>query len=136
MSMITFVGNMAFSRIETMSPSEGTPGRCYEPLSLNKYQKHYEAQQIKYLKKGTAKLGLQLVPSWTVSENAVSVGQRGPEWGWVRPVRDHHVHIFLSMIEPRRRQHLKILMPVSSIQFLLLKRKMQLLLERPEDKTL
>ncbi|MCI0553888.1 MAG: IS110 family transposase [Anaerolineae bacterium] len=35
----------------------------YEPLSLNEYQKHYEAQQIKYLKKKAAKFGFQLVPT-------------------------------------------------------------------------
>ena len=35
----------------------------YEPLSLNEYQKQYEKQQIKYLKKKAAKFGLQLVPT-------------------------------------------------------------------------
>ena len=35
----------------------------YEPLSVNEYQKHYEEQQIKYLKKRAAKFGLQLVPT-------------------------------------------------------------------------
>jgi len=35
----------------------------YEPLSLNEYQKHYEEQQIKYMRKKAAKLGFQLVPT-------------------------------------------------------------------------
>ncbi len=33
----------------------------YEPISLHEYQKRYEEQQIKYLKKKAAKFGLQLV---------------------------------------------------------------------------
>lgn len=33
----------------------------YEPLSVNEYQKHYEAQQIKYMRKKAAKFGFQLV---------------------------------------------------------------------------
>ncbi len=35
----------------------------YEPLSLNEYQRQYEAQQIKYLKKRAAKFGFQLIPT-------------------------------------------------------------------------
>jgi hypothetical protein len=35
----------------------------YEPLSLNEYQKHYEEQQIKYMRKKAAKFGFQLVPT-------------------------------------------------------------------------
>jgi transposase len=35
----------------------------YEPLSLNEYQKYYEAQQIKYMRKKAAKFGFQLVPT-------------------------------------------------------------------------
>jgi transposase len=35
----------------------------YEPLSLNEYQRQYEAQQIKYIKKRAAKFGFQLVPT-------------------------------------------------------------------------
>lgn len=35
----------------------------YEPLSLNEYQKQYEVQQLKYLKKKAAKFGFQLVPT-------------------------------------------------------------------------
>jgi len=35
----------------------------YEPLSLNEYQKHYEEQQIRYMRKKAAKLGFQLVPT-------------------------------------------------------------------------
>lgn len=34
----------------------------YDPLSVNEYQKHYEEQQIKYMKKRAAKLGYQLLP--------------------------------------------------------------------------
>ena len=33
----------------------------YDPLSVNEYQKQYEEQQIKYMKKRAAKLGYQLV---------------------------------------------------------------------------
>jgi hypothetical protein len=33
----------------------------YEPLSVNQYQKQYEEQQIRYMKKRAAKLGYQLV---------------------------------------------------------------------------
>src|SRR5690349_6388244 len=33
----------------------------YEPLSLNEYQKHYEEQQIIYMRKKAAKFGFQLV---------------------------------------------------------------------------
>lgn len=38
----------------------------YDPLSVNEYQKQYEEQQIKYMKKRAAKLGYQLlpVPAW------------------------------------------------------------------------
>jgi len=35
----------------------------YNPLSVNEYQKKYEEQQVKYMKKRAAKLGYQLVPS-------------------------------------------------------------------------
>ena len=35
----------------------------YEPLNVNEYQKHYEEQQIKYLKKRAAKFGFQLLPT-------------------------------------------------------------------------
>jgi hypothetical protein len=35
----------------------------YEPLSVNEYQKHYEEQQIKYMRKKAAKFGFQLVPT-------------------------------------------------------------------------
>ena len=35
----------------------------YDPLSVNQYQKQYEEQQIKYMKKRAAKLGYQLVPA-------------------------------------------------------------------------
>jgi len=35
----------------------------YEPLSLNEYQRQYEAQQIKYIKKRAAKFGFQLIPT-------------------------------------------------------------------------
>lgn len=35
----------------------------YEPLNVNEYQRQYEAQQIKYLKKRAAKFGFQLVPT-------------------------------------------------------------------------
>ena len=35
----------------------------YEPLSMNEYQKHYEEQQIKYMRKKAAKFGFQLVPT-------------------------------------------------------------------------
>jgi hypothetical protein len=35
----------------------------YDPLSVNKYQKKYEEQQMKYMRKRAAKFGYQLVPS-------------------------------------------------------------------------
>jgi transposase len=35
----------------------------YEPLSINEYEKKYEEQQIKYMKKKASKLGFQLVPA-------------------------------------------------------------------------
>lgn len=35
----------------------------YEPLNVNEYQRQYEAQQIKFLKKRAAKFGLELVPT-------------------------------------------------------------------------
>jgi hypothetical protein len=35
----------------------------YEPLQVNEYQKRYEEQQIKYMKKKAAKFGFQLVPA-------------------------------------------------------------------------
>lgn len=34
----------------------------YDPLSVNEYQKQYEEQQIKYMKKRVAKLGYELLP--------------------------------------------------------------------------
>jgi transposase len=34
----------------------------YESLNVNEYQRQYEAQQIKYIKKRAAKFGLPLVP--------------------------------------------------------------------------
>jgi transposase len=34
----------------------------YDPLSVNEYQKQYEEQQIKYMRKRAAKLGYQLLP--------------------------------------------------------------------------
>jgi hypothetical protein len=33
------------------------------PLSVNEYQKKYEEQQIKYMKKKAAKFGYQLIPT-------------------------------------------------------------------------
>jgi hypothetical protein len=35
----------------------------YEPLNVNEYQKQYEAQQVKYLKKRAAKFGFPLIPT-------------------------------------------------------------------------
>jgi len=35
----------------------------YDPLSVNEYQKKYEQQQVKYMKKKAAKLGYQLIPA-------------------------------------------------------------------------
>ena len=35
----------------------------YDPLSVNEYQKKYEEQQVKYMRKRAAKFGYQLVPS-------------------------------------------------------------------------
>jgi len=35
----------------------------YEPLSVNEYEKKFEEQQIKYMKKKAAKLGFHLVPA-------------------------------------------------------------------------
>jgi len=35
----------------------------YDPLSVNEYQKQYEEQQLKYMKKKAAKFGFQLVPA-------------------------------------------------------------------------
>lgn len=35
----------------------------YDPLSVNEYQKQYEEQQVKYMKKKAAKLGFQLIPA-------------------------------------------------------------------------
>ena len=35
----------------------------YDPLSVNEYQRQYEEQQVKYMRKRAAKLGYQLVPS-------------------------------------------------------------------------
>ena len=35
----------------------------YDPLSVNEYQKKYEEQQVKYMKKRAAKFGYQLIPA-------------------------------------------------------------------------
>jgi len=35
----------------------------YDPLSVNEYQKKYEEQQVKYMRKRAAKFGYQLVPA-------------------------------------------------------------------------
>ena len=35
----------------------------YEPLSVNEYQRQYDVQQIKHIKKRAAKFGFQLVPA-------------------------------------------------------------------------
>jgi transposase len=35
----------------------------YDPLSVNEYQKQYEVQQVKYMKKRAAKFGYQLIPT-------------------------------------------------------------------------
>jgi transposase len=35
----------------------------YDPLSVNEYQKQYEEQQVKYMKKRAAKFGFQLIPA-------------------------------------------------------------------------
>lgn len=35
----------------------------YDPLSVNEYQKQYEEQQVKYMRKRAAKLGYELVPA-------------------------------------------------------------------------
>jgi hypothetical protein len=35
----------------------------YDPLSVNEYQKQYEVQQVKYMKKKAAKFGYQLIPA-------------------------------------------------------------------------
>ncbi len=35
----------------------------FDPLSVNEYQRQYEAQQIRYMQKRAAKLGCQLVPA-------------------------------------------------------------------------
>jgi transposase len=35
----------------------------YDPLSVNEYQKQYEKQQVKYMRKRAAKFGYQLVPA-------------------------------------------------------------------------
>jgi hypothetical protein len=35
----------------------------YETISVNEYEKKYEEQQVKYMKKKAAKLGFQLVPA-------------------------------------------------------------------------
>jgi len=35
----------------------------YEDIPADQYQKSYDEQQLKYLKKKAAKLGMQLVPS-------------------------------------------------------------------------
>jgi hypothetical protein len=34
-----------------------------DPLSVNEYQKQYDEQQIKYMKKKVAKFGFQLIPA-------------------------------------------------------------------------
>jgi hypothetical protein len=35
----------------------------YDPLSVNEYQKQYEEQQVKYMRKRAAKFGYQRVPA-------------------------------------------------------------------------
>ena len=35
----------------------------YDPLSVNEYQKRYDEQQVKYMKKKAAKFGFQLIPA-------------------------------------------------------------------------
>lgn len=35
----------------------------YETISVNEYEKKYEEQQIKYMKKKAQKLGFQLIPA-------------------------------------------------------------------------
>lgn len=35
----------------------------YEPLNVAEYERHYQEQQLKYLKKKAARFGLQLVPT-------------------------------------------------------------------------
>ena len=35
----------------------------YDPLSVNEYQKQYEEQQVKYMRKRAAKFGYQLIPA-------------------------------------------------------------------------
>jgi hypothetical protein len=35
----------------------------YDPLSVNEYQKQYDEQQVKYMKKKAAKFGFQLIPA-------------------------------------------------------------------------
>ena len=35
----------------------------YDPLSVNEYQKQYDEQQVKYMKKKASKLGFQLIPA-------------------------------------------------------------------------
>ena len=35
----------------------------YDPLSVNEYQKQYEEQQVKYMKKRAAKFDYRLVPA-------------------------------------------------------------------------
>ncbi|MFZ5886611.1 MAG: hypothetical protein ACOYYF_04000 [Chloroflexota bacterium] len=35
----------------------------YDPLSVNEYQRQYDEQQVKYIKKKAAKVGFQLVPA-------------------------------------------------------------------------
>ncbi|MFZ5887238.1 MAG: hypothetical protein ACOYYF_07190 [Chloroflexota bacterium] len=34
----------------------------YEPLNVNEYQRQYDEQQVKYMKKKAAKVGFHLVP--------------------------------------------------------------------------
>lgn len=36
----------------------------YETISVTEYEKKYEEQQIKYMKKKAQKLGFQLIPAW------------------------------------------------------------------------
>lgn len=43
----------------------------YDPLSVNEYQKRYEEQQIKYMKKRAAKLGFQLVPTHLGADSGI-----------------------------------------------------------------
>ena len=45
------------------NPSAGEYKVEYETLRVNEYQKQYEAQQLKYIRKKAARFGFQLVPT-------------------------------------------------------------------------